>query len=110
MIFAWIFHLWLAERYKKFTFIYALAISITLAIIEFFLNTWITRYSIATKQLSAGNMAATSIISGTIVAACLSLTMFAPKILSSKFIGMEVGGYLFIAMGAGLLIVNKKFE
>lgn len=103
MVLAWIYHL---KHPLSFTRAYLL--SLAFVVVEFALNTWITRYShSAQPQLFLpGQLAMISIVSGILVLAVLLLTIFRAN---SRFDGWAALGLVLVLVGAVLVLRHQSF-
>jgi uncharacterized protein YacL len=110
MVFSWIYHLKLAENQNvEIDYVKALLISFLFIIIEYLINTWITRYSARDNLFSPGQLAVISIVSGLFVTFLLSITMFKYK-YSKKVIIKNVIGVILLCVSTGLLLWDKEFD
>lgn len=110
MVFAWIYHLKLAENPKvELDYGKALLVSFLFIIIEYLINTWITRYSARDNLFSPGQLAVISIVSGLFVTFLLSITMFKYK-YSTKVIVTNIIGVILLCVSTGLILWDKEFD
>ena len=110
MIFSWIYHLKLAENPNvEMDYGKALLLSFLFIIVEYLLNTWITRYSARDNLFSPGQLAVISIVSGLFVTFLLSTTMFKYK-YSTKVITTNTIGIILLCVSTGLLLWDKEFD
>jgi len=108
MVFGWIYHLKIAENIKL-GYWEAFGISIAFIIIEYLINTWITRYSKTENLFSPGQLAIISIVTGLFTTAILSVTMFQyTYTLKNKI--TNGFGFGFVMIGAVLLLYDKEFS
>ena len=103
MVLAWIYHL-----KHQHTFARAYLLSLAFVVVEFALNTWITRYSnAANPQLfRPGQLAMISIVSGILVLAVPLLTIFRTN---SHFDGWAALGLVLVLAGAVLVLRHQTF-
>ena len=104
MVLAWIYHL----KHPRLTFGQAYLLSMGLVAVEFFLNTWITRYSKVRGVFLAGQLAMISIVSGILVLAVLLLTVFRSE-ERDRFDWSAAGGLALVLAGAVLLLRHRNF-
>lgn len=104
MVLAWIYHL-----KHRLGFWQAFGVSIGFVLVEFLLNTWITRYAVASQDFLPGQLAMISIVSGVLVLAILLLTIFRPSRVRPVLDGTIVLGFVLVVTGAVLLLRHQPF-
>ena len=103
MVLAWIYHL----KRPQLSFMHAYLLSLALVAVEFFLNTWITRYSYSESIFLPGQLAMISIVSGILVLAVLLLTLFrSPR---NAFDASAAFALLLVLLGTVLLLRHRTF-
>lgn len=104
MVLAWIYHL-----QHRLGFWQAFGVSIGFVLVEFLINTWITRYAVATQDFLPGQLAMISIVSGVLVLAILLLTLFRPPRDQHALDSTVVLGFVLVVTGAVLLLRHRQF-
>ena len=110
MVMAWIFHLNWAS---SITFWQAFGISISFVIIEFLINTFITRYAINKKLFNQSQLATLSIISGVffifIVGIIIKENLKGDKEqkIDKKTIALNITGLFIIAIGSIFVLYEE---
>lgn len=97
MIFAWIGHL----LFKKPSFMVALLISMAFVIPEYLLNTYITRYSKLHNVFTPAQLATISIVSG-----IFAIFLYNTFVLKEKPEYKDIGGFLLVAGGGTLILLD----
>ena len=102
MVLAWIYHL-----KHRLTFPQAFGLSLALVAVEFALNTWITRFSLADNLFLPGQLAMISIVSGILVLAVLMVTIFHRQ--HNGFDWSAGLGFVLVLVAAVLLLRHQQF-
>jgi hypothetical protein len=102
MVLAWIYHL-----KHSLSFWQAFGLSLAFVVVEFWINTWITRFAVEGQDFLPGQLAMISIVSGILVLAVLLMTLFRPA--ANTFDWSAGVGFVLVLAGAVLLLRHRPF-